>query len=398
MRANKKTIFFMTGMFAAIFLFCGVVFQVGYRRSERIFYDKMAAVAAAFPENPEAVMQALKDTKSRELAAGKEILGRYGYAGRLPGQEPGLLFFAASLTVPAICTIVFGLFERGRKRGLYKRAEDLTAYLRQVEAGEYRLFPEKKQDALSGLEDGIYKTVLALRESRETVKREKENLAKNLADISHQIKTPLTSLSVLGELLARRTAEGENAEIVRKMENQTERLARLSSALLTLSKADAGVLAFDRKEVPVGELLESSLEPVWPLLEAKGQTVKIVGERRALEEVCLFCDLGWMGEAIGNLLKNASEHTPEKAEIRIAVRDNPVFTGITLEDEGPGFSQKDLPHLFERFYRGEAADKDSAGIGLSLAKTLIEAQKGEIRAENRREGGARFSIKFYKNI
>ena len=243
--------------------------------------------------------------------------------------------------------------------------------------------------------------------SREASAREKENLAKNLADISHQFKTPLTSLSVLGELLSRRVTGKEERAVVRKMEKQTERLANLTAALLTLSRADAGVLAFDMRNVPVRELLDASLSPVMPLLEEKGQRVRILGEKNLPDNLAIRCDLGWMSEALGNLLKNASEHAPEESEVCISVWDNPVFTGISVEDEGPGFSKEELPHVFERFYRGASAHKDSAGIGLALAKTLIEAQKGEIRAENRKDGkggktgkakGARFLIKFYKNI
>ncbi len=267
-----------------------------------------------------------------------------------------------------------------------------------MEEGNYSLFPGKGEDFLSGLEDEIYKTVLALRESREAVLREKENLAKNLADISHQFKTPLTSLSVLSEVLLRRITKEEDAEAVRKMEKQTRRLAGLTSSLLTLSRADAGVLTFDIRRVPVSELLEVSLEPVLPILEEKGQRVRLAGEKKTMERLTLPCDVKWMREALGNLLKNASEHSPAGTEICIRVWDNPVFTGIAVEDEGTGFSKKELPRLFERFYKGKDAPKDSAGIGLALAKTLIEAQKGEIRAENRREGGARFLIKFYKNM
>lgn len=398
MTRRKESVFFMAGVFAAVFCFCAAVFFAGYRWSERLFYDKMAAIAGAIPGSKEVIMQTLKGASAKDLAKGKEILGRYGYYGRLPGEEPGLLFFAGSLLAAGTGTAVLFLFIYRQKSRLRKRAEDLTGYLRQVEEGNYSLFPGKGEDFLSGLEDEIYKTVLALRESRETVLREKENLAKNLADISHQFKTPLTSLSILSEVLLRRITKEEDAKAVRKMEKQTQRLAGLTASLLTLSRADAGVLTFDIRRVPVGELLEVSLEPVMPILEEKGQKVRLAGEKKMMESLTLYCDVKWMREALGNLLKNASEHSPAGTEICIRVWDNPVFTGIAVEDEGTGFSKKELPRLFERFYKGEDAPKDSAGIGLALAKTLIEAQKGEIRAENRREGGARFLIKFYKNM
>jgi len=403
MTEKKPALFLMTGVFAVTFLFGAAVMFGSYRWSERLFYDKMAAVAASFPGQGPDIMQALKDTKECDLGAGKEILRRYGYEGRLPAEGRYLEFGAGSLLFAGICTLAvfFYLYQGGRK--LQKRVKYLTEYLRQVEEGDYSLSMEKGQDVFSNLEDEIYKTVLALRESREKLKRDKEKLSDNLADISHQLKTPLTSLLVLGELLHRRLSGTEDAALVGRMEGQTQRLADLAAALLTRSRADAGVLFFEKRPVPVSELIECSLEPVRPLLEKRGQEVKVLGagnppQDSEPEDFFLLCDLGWTREALGNLLKNASEHSPGQSTIRIRVWDNPVFTGIAVEDQGPGFSAKDLRHLFDRFYRGEKAGGDGTGIGLSLARSLIESQDGEIRAENRKDGGARFLIKFYKNV
>lgn len=396
MTERKTGILFIISIFTVSFCFCAAVFTGGYWWSERMFYDKMAAIAAAIPERQEMIMKVLKGTVPENLTAGKEILGRYGYYGKLPADMPGILFFVGSLMAAGICTAVIFFFIHREKIRLQKRTGKLTEYLREVEEGNYHISLDREQDLFSNLEDEIYKTVLALRESREAVVREKEALARNLADISHQFKTPLTALTVLGELLHRRISKAEDAEVVRKMERQTERLVSLSASLLTLSRADAGVLTFEMRKVPVSELIDCSLEAVLPLFEKKKQSIKIMGEKGALERASVFCDLGWMREAVGNLLKNASEHAPERTQVSVKVWDNPVFTGIAVEDGGAGFSEKELPHLFERFYRGKDAGGDSAGIGLSLAKALVEGQGGEIRAENRKEGGARFLIKFYK--
>ena len=390
---RKRPLLLITGFFIVCFLFCSVTLHGSYRRSERIFYDKMAAVAVSFPEEKGNIMRALKDTENCDLVMGKEILRRYGYEGSLPVEGRYLEFGAKSFWFAIISTAALFLCLHYSNRKMQKRTKYLTEYLRQVEEGDYSLSPEKEQDVFSNLEDEIYKTVLALRESREKLRKEKERLADNLADISHQFKTPLTSLSVLGELLHRHLSGTEDAALVDRMEEQTQRLVDLTAALLTLSKADAGVLAFEKRQVLASELIECSLETVRPLLEEKEQGVKTLGE-----DFFLQCDLGWTREALGNLLKNASEHAPERSEISIRVWDNPVFAEIAVEDSGPGFSAKDLCRLFERFYRGENASKDSVGIGLSLAKSLVESQNGEIRAENRKEGGARFLIKFYKYV
>lgn len=403
MTERRQELLFLTGIFICSFLFCALILLGGFRWSERCFYQKAAGIAAAFPGEEQKIMRALKGMGEEELTAGKELLRQYGYEGELPVEGLYLAFGAGSLVFAGLGTAVLFFYLYRRNTELQKRTRYLTEYLRRVEEGDYSLSLKKRQDIFSNLEDEIYKTVLALRESREKLRLEKEGLADNLADISHQFKTPLTSLSVLNELLLRHLSGTEDAGLVRRMAGQTERLADLTAALLTLSKADAGVLSFEIREVPVSELIECSLEPVRPLLEEKGQNIRLLGEQGASEDQCqedffLACDLGWTREAMGNLLKNASEHGPKQSEILIRVWDNPVFTGIAVEDQGAGFSPKDLHHLFDRFYRGENASEESTGIGLSLARTLIESQNGELRAENRKEGGARFLIKFYKNV
>lgn len=391
---RKTGICFMAGIFTACFFFCITAAYAGYRWNERQFYNKMAAVVSVLPGEQRTVAGALKNPEKCDLVAGREILHRYGYDGSLPGRGfslpclAGSLFFALSGTA----AIWLWLGREGRK--LRSRTEKLTEYLRQVEEGNYALSFEKGQDGFALLEDEIYKTVMALRESREGLRKEKGDLARNLADISHQLKTPLTSLSVLAELLRRRAKGEEELALADKMEKQTDRLSGLTAALLTLARADAGALSFEIRKVPVSELLSASLESVLPLMEEKAQGIKICGE----EEVFLSCDLGWTREALGNLIKNASEHAPRQSEISVRVWENPIYTGISIEDEGEGFSKKDLPRLFQRFYKGEGSGKDGAGIGLSLAKSLIESQNGEIRAENRKEGGARFVVKFYKEL
>lgn len=398
MTEQKTEIIFTAGVFVVCAVFGAAVLFCSLQWSERLFYDKLSAVAAVLPQERQDIMRALKDTESFDLEAGRRILGQYGYHGQLPGQNLYAAFLAGGVLSGGVGACALSVFFHRERRKLAKRAGELTEYLRQVEEGDYSMSLEKKQDLLSRLEDEIYKTVLALRESRESLRREKENLARDLADISHQFKTPLTSLSVLSELLLRRVTGEEAYLAVRKMERQTDRLTDLCTALLTLSRADAGVLSFERREVTAGELIECSLEAVQPLTDEKGQRIVLLGDAGSWERVTLFCDLGWTREAVGNLLKNASEHGPGQSVIAIGIYDNPIYTEITVDDQGPGFLPEDLPRLFERFYRGAGAGKDSAGVGLSLAKSLIEGQNGELRAQNRKEGGGRFLIKFYKNM
>jgi signal transduction histidine kinase len=161
--------------------------------------------------------------------------------------------------------------------------------------------------------------------------------------------------------------------------------------MLTLSKLDAGVLELEEKAFDLEEMLVDAVQPFVRQMEEKGICFGIQGA----DGISLSGDFGWCSEAFGNIIKNCVEHTPEQGNIRIACQDNPIYTEIVIQDSGRGFDEADLSHLFERFYRGAGSSKDSAGIGLSLAKSIIEKENGTVTAENTETGGARFCIKFY---
>ena len=177
------------------------------------------------------------------------------------------------------------------------------------------------------------------------------------------------------------------------MEQQTEHIRGLVSALLTLSRLDAGVLVLEKKTVDLQELLTSAAEAVRSLADHRKQKILMEGA----EGLQLSCDLGWTAEALANILKNCSEHSPEGGCIFIRAQQNFIYTRIEIEDEGPGLSPEECKRIFERFYQGRKSGRENVGVGLSMAKSLIESQNGEIRAENRKNGGARFVIDFYSD-
>lgn len=364
---------------------------------EAQFYERIAAVAADRPDDLINLIENMTNPPEDKTEQGKELLARYGYRGRLFSYPPlfSVLLFLGCFAV--LFGIVWGLFFLIFQRQ-NKRIRALTEYLNLVEQGEYPLLPHSREDEFSHLEDRIYKTVVNLRESREASLTAKEHLAENLADISHQLKTPLTSVSLMGEVLLasfeKNPALQREQETAQKIVLQNRRMASLVSSLLTLSKLDAGVLPLHRREISAEELLECSVESVRPLAEQKELSFRLCCEAQNL-----FCDFSQTCEAISNLLKNCCEHAPKSSEIEICVTENPIFLQITVADCGPGFDPEELPHLFERFYRGKHAAKDSIGIGLALAKSVIERQGGNIVAQNRREhSGAKFIVKFYKNV
>ena len=222
--------------------------------------------------------------------------------------------------------------------------------------------------------------------------------------ISHQIKTPLTSLTLMtsltrGALVADGTHPGE-VERLRTMERLESRVEWLVSSLLKLARIDAGVVSFARAHVDGAELVERAIEPLEVAAELAG-----VGLMRDVQAGAGFeGDLAWTAEALGNVLKNCLEHSPAGGEVRVSCTEDALAFRLRVEDTGPGIAPDDLPHVFERFWRGSPADADGSevdpggvGIGLALAKSLVTAQGGQVRAGNALDGGARFDIVFFKS-
>ena len=297
----------------------------------------------------------------------------------------------AVLAVAGLCILEALLFTLWR----YDQIRKLASYLRCVSAGERSLdIRDNREGELSILKSEIYKVTLMLSEQAELLRAEKGTLSDALSDISHQVKTPLTSLYVMTDLLAEDDLpEEKRLEFHRKIHTQLERIEWLVSALLKIAKLDAGTVAFRRENLSMQELLRQATAPVEIPMELRGQTLQIKGR----ETTRLMGDLNWTSEALLNILKNCVEHTPCGGEITIHYEDNPIYTLIRVEDNGPGIAQEDLPYLFNRFYKGKHAGEESVGIGLAMARSILEAQGGTVTAQNRREGGARFDVKLYKN-
>ena len=255
------------------------------------------------------------------------------------------------------------------------------------------------EDAFSHLEDAIYKTVASLASTKEDAVKDHQILAARIADIAHQLKTPLTSMSLMAELLE--PSRKEEEEYLERLRRQIERLKGLADGLLVLARLDSHTLEFCRQDLGVEELLYEAAGPLKEMMDQK--QIKLTIQRTVCEgqkapaDIRINADMQWTSEAFINILKNCVEHTLDQGTIRIEYGQNPIYTQILIEDGGCGFSKKDLPHLFDRFYRGEHAAKDSAGIGLALSRLILEAQNGHVHAENSPAGHARFIIRFYKD-
>ena len=246
---------------------------------------------------------------------------------------------------------------------------------------------ESSDDEFSKLQDEIYKTVTELYQTREEALTARNNFAENLSNIAHQLKTPITSISLTVQMAKEHLGDIRTAEIGR----QISRLMHLEEALLLLSRIDAGTLAFDRKPTDVFTILSLASDNLYELFIQKGVLIDIP----EMGEMNINVDLNWTMEAVMNLMKNCMEATGIDTAVHCSYEKNPLYVQIRIWDEGEGFAKEDLPHLFDRFYRGEKAKNTGIGIGLSLSKAIIEMQSGIIRAFNLPNGGACFEIRFY---
>lgn len=296
----------------------------------------------------------------------------------------GMMALAASFLISSLylCTEFY------RYRRLQKMSRDLDDLL----ISEKPLpIHEYDEGELSILANQIQKLTLRLMESAEVVKADKALLADSLADISHQLRTPLTAMNLTTTMLrSPDLTDDRRMELTAELRNLLNRTDWLVEALLKLSKLDAGTVKLARDTVSVPELISRSATPIAIPMDLRNQQLVV-----NCKDECFIGDLIWSAEALGNILKNCMEYTPEGGTITVTAQENALFTQIEVEDTGSGFDAKDIPHLFERFYKGGNASQNSYGIGLALARTVITAQNGTIQAMNGR-AGAKFVIKFYK--
>ncbi len=251
---------------------------------------------------------------------------------------------------------------------------------------------EADEGELSILHSEITKMTLRIREQNDALKKEKEHLADSLADIAHQLRTPLTSVNLILSLLANNPDKNERQAFLREAEELLQQMDWLLTSLLKLSRLDAGIVVFQSEPIDVNNLIGAALRPLLIPIELHDIAVQI----DAPQGLMIQGDSGWLSEALQNILKNCIESTGENGKIEIVCLDNPLFTEITIHDSGTGFKKEDLPCLFDRFYRGKNLSATGYGIGLALCKMIITRQGGTITAKNHPQGGAIFALRFPK--
>ena len=277
----------------------------------------------------------------------------------------------------------------------YKRIYELSADIDRILHGnDIKVNLNRYQEGeLAVLQSEIHKMTLRLREQRQQLQDDKNYLANAIADISHQVRTPLTSINLLVGLLSEpNISDEERMKQTQELLSLLSRIDWLITTLLKISKLDAGTVQFKQETISLNELICKSTAPLLIPIEIREQNLVV-------EATGNFTgDVSWTVEAISNIVKNCMEHTPNGGEIRITASENSLFSEIIIADNGIGIAKEDLPHIFERFYKSKDAGDKNFGIGLSLTKMIIANQNGVIKAENNATKGASFTIRFYKGI
>ena len=310
----------------------------------------------------------------------------------LAAQAAGWRVAAGVLVAGVVFLWLHLFFTMRRYRRLAQMAEQMDRILHDDSA---LLIQDCQEGELAILHTQLNKLVLRLREQAGDLQRDKVFLADALADISHQLKTPLTSLQLLASFLKEEHVEdARRQELAREIITLLGRIDWLVYALLKMSRLDAGTSGMKAEEVSVRKMVQQAYE-----LIAIPMDIRDIGWDPQIEEDSRYTgDLAWSVEAVSNILKNCMEYSEAGSTIHVTGEENAIYTQIVIRDEGRGIAKEDLPHLFERFYRGKGNDTQSVGIGLSLAQKIIQQQNGTISVKNGVHGGAIFTIRFYKAV
>ena len=366
-----------------------------YSKNEKI-NDIINNVMEKYPEVKEEDI--LKIINNRDDSS-ENILEKYGYDDELSYIKELRENINKNLINTAVLIGIFGIASLSIFMRYVliqeKELKEINEYIKEVNNKNYSLKIEDNKDGeLSRLRNELYKTTVILREAAENSEEEKEKLSIAIADISHQLKTPLTSIRIMLDNISDNPDMPQEIreDFIQDISKQVEHMSSLVISLLKIAKFDAGTIKMENEEIDAKKLIDSVINNLAILIEIK--EIEVITK---IDEKAIFiADYKWQQEALTNILKNAIEHSQPKSNIYIIVENTSIFLKIKIKDEGQGIEQKDLKHIFERFYRAKNCNEDSIGIGLSLAKTIIEQNNGYIKATSEVGKGTLFEIKYIK--
>lgn len=377
-----------------------------YKKITTIANQKIAEIIGTIiKEDPEidtiTIIKTLNSKQdTEEYQKGQEELKKYGInineANAIIAVQNQM---KQNLILNILLIIVFSIlwmaiiFVYLRKRD--RKINQITQYINQIKNRKYDLdINENSEDELSNLKNELYKITIMLKEESEISKKDKDNLKMSVEDISHQLKTPLTSITIMLDNLKDNPNMDENTKqkFIFEISKQIDWINWLVISMLKLSKLDANVVQFYEEKINLKKFIDEIIKNLEIPIEIKNQQIVIEGNQNA----SFVGDYKWQQEAVTNIIKNCIEHNKENGKIYIKYEENTLFTKITIRDEGEGMTKEDLKHIFERFYKGQNSSENSVGIGLALAKNIIEKNNGMISCKSELDKGTEFVIKYMK--
>ena len=378
-----------------------IVLSIQYKNYEKIvnltISNLIDEIMEKYPETDEQELIRIINSENQEQK--DEVLSKYGYTNNIlyikeleNSMNTSIRINIAIIVLLGVIAIIVALIYTNKRD---KSLRSINKYLDKVNNGNYELkIEDNGEDEISRLRNELYKTTILLRESAENSEKEKTNLSNSLADISHQLKTPLTSIRIMLDNIEENPNMDEKTrnEFIEEISRQIDWISSLVISLLKLAKFDAGAIIMQDTQINVKKLIDNVINNLAIMIDIKN--IKI--EEKIDEDVILRADYNWQLEALTNIIKNCIEHSKEDSKIKIEVENNSIFVKIKITDEGEGIAKEDLSHIFERFYKSKQVSENSIGIGLSLAKTIIEKENGYIKVDSELGKGTTFEIKYLK--
>lgn len=405
---NPEVKKFITKYFIIFLLAVGLTYGVSILSiniiKEKVVENNQAIIGRIVSNNPQLESQIIdiitQGNSSEDLELGKEILSKYNYNNISLFNEPIisksinnvylLNFIFIVLIFLLILITILSYFKK-----LYKDIKDMTEYV--YNSSEGRAFDMKninQEGQIRLLKTELLKMTNILKEKAELLQKEKIFLNDTMSDISHQLRTPMTSLMILNDLMYDDLPNEVKIDFLDKIKHQLNRMDWLIKSMLKLSKVDAKVIDFKKEKINIKELIHKATAPIIIPMEIKNQNLIIEGD----DTSSYIGDMSWSVEALVNIIKNCVEHTKENGQIHISYEENPIYSKIIIKDSGEGIDKKDIAHIFKRFYRGKSSSKtESVGIGLAMAKSIINSQNGDISVSSEKDKGTTFNITFHKN-
>lgn len=325
----------------------------------------------------------------------EDILSKYGIDSITKNDKVNnkirIISLIIIITFDSLIILIFYLYDKNKS----KKIKEITKMISKINNRQFDIdINDFNEGELSILKNEISKTTIMLRQVADNSVKDKLNLKDSLGDISHQLKTPLTSITIMIDNILDSPDMNEKTrkKFLINIKREILNINFLVMSLLKLSKFDANVVKFNKESVYLKDIIIESIKNVSMIKELKNITIKVSGD----DDIKLLCDFKWQVESITNILKNSIEHTSEYGTVEVNYSENKLYTRILIKDNGKGIDSGDLPHIFDRFYKGENGSDDSFGIGLSLSKTIIEKEGGSITVKSTPNIGTIFTIKYLK--